>query len=67
MEINTLGDLIKNSANQFGGSPALGFVGEQQLSFSDVYNRVGLVVDLLENCGIQKGDKVAILSSNQPN
>src|SRR5574344_1191750 len=67
MEINTLGDLIKNSANQFGGSPALGFVGEQQLSYSDVYNRVGLVVDLLENCGIQKGDKVAILSSNQPN
>jgi len=54
MEINTLGDLIKNSADQFGGSPALGFVGEQQLSFSDVYNKVGLVIDLLETCGFKK-------------
>jgi len=67
MKINTLGDLIKNSERQFGSSPALGFVGEQQLSYSEVYHNVGLVIDLLERLEIQKGDKVAILSSNQPN
>jgi long-chain acyl-CoA synthetase len=67
MEINTLGDLIKNSAQQFSSSPALGFVGEQQFSYSEVYREVGLVINLLERSGIQKGDKVAILSSNQPN
>ena len=67
MKINTLGDLIKNSERQFGSSPALGFVGEQQLSYSEVYHNVSLVIDLLERLEIQKGDKVAILSSNQPN
>lgn len=67
MKINTLGDLIKNSERQFGSSPALGFVGEKQLSYSEVYHNVSLVIDLLERLGIQKGDKVAILSSNQPN
>jgi len=67
MKINTLGDLLKNSAQKFGSSPALGFAGEEMLTFSDVARKVDTVVDFLENQGIKIGDKVAILSSNQPN
>ncbi len=67
MKINTLGDLLKNSAQKFGSSPALGFAGEQMLTYSDVARKVDSVVQLLENKGIKSGDKVAILSTNQPN
>ncbi|MBN2109281.1 MAG: AMP-binding protein [Deltaproteobacteria bacterium] len=67
MEINTLGDLLKNSAQQFGSSPALGFVGETMLTYADVARKAAAVIALLEKNGIQSGDKVAILSSNQPN
>ena len=67
MKINTLGDLLKNSAQQFGSSPALGFAGEKMLTFSEVARKVDAVVAFLEKNGIQSGDKVAILSSNQPN
>ena len=67
MKINTLGDLLKNSAQKFGSCPALGFVGEKMLTYSDVAHTVDSVVQLLENKGIKSGDKVAILSTNQPN
>ena len=67
MKINTLGDVVKNSAQKFGSSPALGFVGEQMLTFSEVARKVDAVVAFLENNGIKSGDTVAILSSNQPN
>lgn len=67
MKINTLGDLLKNSAQKFGSSPALGFAGEKMLTYSDVARKVDSVVQLLENKGIKSGDKVAILSTNQPN
>jgi long-chain acyl-CoA synthetase len=67
MKINTLGDLLINSAQKFGSSPALGFVGEKMLTYSEVAHKVDSVVELLENKGIKHGDKVAILSSNQPN
>jgi long-chain acyl-CoA synthetase len=67
VKINTLGDLLKNSAQQFGASPAMGFVGEKMLTFSEVAGKVDAVAAFLEKSGIQRGDKVAILSSNQPN
>ncbi len=67
MEINTLGDLLKNSAQKFGSSPALGFVGEKMLTYAEVARKAAAVIALLEKNGIQSGDKVAILSSNQPN
>ena len=67
MEISTLGDLLKNSVQKFGSSPALGFAGEKMLTYSDVARKVDAVVAFLDSNGIRSGDKVAILSSNQPN
>jgi len=67
MEINTLGDVLKNSAQKFCSCPALGFVGEKPLTYAEVGRKAAAVVAFLEKHGIQSGDKVAILSSNQPN
>ncbi len=67
MKINTLGDLIKNSSNQFSNEPALGFTGEKMMTYSEVYSKVNSIIKFLEDCGVTKNDKVAILSLNQPN
>lgn len=67
MKINTLGDLIKNSSNQFSNEPALGFAGEKMMTYSEVYSKVNSIIKFLEDCGVTKNDKVAILSLNQPN
>jgi len=66
MKINTLGDVLKNSAEKFGSCPALGFAGEAMLTYAEVARKVDAVIAFLEDHGIQQGDKVAILSSNQP-
>ncbi len=67
MKIKTLGDLITNSAQQFSSEPALGFVGEKMMTFSEVNSKANTIIDFLEYCDIKKDDKVAILSLNQPN
>ena len=63
----TLGELIKSSAEQFKDNPALGFVGERLVTYTEIYHKIDSIVAFLEKQGIQKGDKIAILSANQPN
>lgn len=67
MIVNTLADLFKNSVNLYGVNPALGFVGKKSLCYNDVDQKVKSIVAYLESKGIVKGDKIAILASNQPN
>jgi long-chain acyl-CoA synthetase len=67
MVINTLGELIKSSSEKFGNFPALGFVGEKPVTYSEISKKVDHIIALLERQGIEPGDKVAILSGNQPN
>jgi len=62
-----LGELIKSSAEQFKDIPALGFVGEKPVTYTEIYHKIDSIVAFLEKQGIQKGDKIAILSANQPN
>lgn len=66
MKINTLGDLIKNSSIQFSNQPALGFTGEKMMTYSEVYSKVNSIIKFLDDCGVTKNDRVAILSLNQP-
>jgi long-chain acyl-CoA synthetase len=67
MVINTLGELIKSSSEKFGNFPALGFVGEKPVTYSEISKKIDNIIALLERQGIEPGDKVAILSGNQPN
>ena len=67
MEVKTLGGLIKRSAEQFSDKPALGYVGEKPVTYGEVILKINSIVAFLEKQGITSDDKVAILSSNQPN
>lgn len=62
-----LGEALKSSINKWKDKDALGFVGEKALSYSEVGELVNQLGAWLQTKGISKGDKVAILSSNQPN
>jgi long-chain acyl-CoA synthetase len=67
MQVKTLADLISNSATQFGNQPALGYVGEKPVTYNQIPGKISSIIAFLESKGIAKGDKVAILSLNQPN
>lgn len=67
MEVNTLGDLFRESVVENGSKPALGFVGETVLSYEEVGLKVKAVSAFIHRKGIRKGDKVALLATNQPN
>jgi long-chain acyl-CoA synthetase len=59
--------LFEESLKKYGKESFLSFVGETPLTFEQVGQKVDAVLALLEQQGIQKGDKVAILSANMPN
>ena len=52
--------------SRFSNRDALALVGKKPLSYREVNNRILAVMAFLEKLGVQPGDKVAILSTNQP-
>lgn len=52
---------------KFGDRNALSFVGQTPMTYNDVNHQISSLIRLLEEIGIQSGDKLAILSSNMPN
>ncbi|HOO84517.1 MAG TPA: AMP-binding protein [Prolixibacteraceae bacterium] len=67
MSITTLGELILSSSKKFEKQPALGFVGEEPVKYSELSAKISSIIAFLERQGLEQGDKVAILSANQPN
>ena len=63
----TLRDLIVRSQKDFPLRPALSFVGETPITYSDLANIVRNISGMLLVLGIEKGDRVAILGENSPN
>ncbi|NVO10469.1 MAG: AMP-binding protein [Bacteroidales bacterium] len=63
----TLRDLIVRSQKDFPLRPALSFVGETPLTYSDLANIVRNISGMLLALGIEKGDRIAILGENSPN
>lgn len=63
----TLPELLKNSCSQFKNNLSLNFVQSGNRTYQDLYNEVLSISNHLLDLGIQKGDKVAILSANMPN
>jgi len=59
--------LLSESARKFGQCNALALLGEKPITYSEMDVRINSVMAFLEKLGIRQGDKVAILSSNQPN
>lgn len=59
--------LFKITLEQHYDKPALTFVDETPLTYSDYKDYILSVIDFLKKLGVEKGDRVAILSSNMPN
>ena len=67
LENFTLPSLLDRSASLYADKDAFGKVGEDAMKYSEFYDRVGQMVELLQVNGITKGDKVLLLSENMPN
>jgi long-chain acyl-CoA synthetase len=63
----TVPALLDEAISKYPDQPALAFVGEAPLTYSQLDEKINGVIQLLEQYEIGKGDKVAILSSNMPN
>ncbi|PIF05909.1 MAG: AMP-dependent synthetase [Draconibacterium sp.] len=63
----TLPALFDHSVRNFAANTSLVFVGEKNYTYAELGNDVNRVASMLSLLGIQKGDKVAILSQNMPN
>ena len=62
----TLPELLRNSCSKFKDNLSLNFVQSGNRTYQDLYNEVISLSNYLLKCGIQKGDKIAILSANMP-
>lgn len=63
----TLPELLINSCSRFKNNLSLNFVQDGKRTYQDFYNEVTSIANFLIASGIQKGDKIAILSANMPN
>jgi long-chain acyl-CoA synthetase len=63
----TLKHVLERTAASFPGLPALTYVGESPITFSELKKEVEALSHLLRELGVAAGDRVAILSENMPN
>lgn len=63
----TIPQLFSETLRKHGKSNAYAFVGEEPITFEEAYRQISAVSAFLAANGINKGDKVAILSANMPN
>jgi long-chain acyl-CoA synthetase len=63
----TLPAMFYNSVEKFAENTSIVFVGEENYTYKNLGDDVELLAELLIQLGIQRGDKVAILSTNMPN
>lgn len=64
MSIANLGDMIRLNAHQRADNIAFA-QGTRRQTFSEFNSRVNRLVDALRSSGLGKGDRIALLSSNQ--
>ena len=67
MEFKSVNKIIENSLRDNWDKPALSNYQGITLSYRDVARRIAKLHIAFEQCGLQKGDKVAICSRNQAN
>lgn len=63
----TLPSLINDSVKKYADCTSVVFVGEENYTYRQMGDDIERVASYLSGAGIQKGDKVAILSTNMPN
>ncbi len=63
----TIQKLLRNSFTSFADQPAVGFVDQRVLTYSDLKHLIEQQVFRFAKLGIKQGDKVAIVGTNSPN
>ena len=63
----TLASIFNETLRKYGKSPAWAFVGEDPINFETAGKYVRSLSAFLRSAGVEKGDRVAILSTNMPN
>jgi len=63
----TIRALVEQSIRKYSNRPCLSFVDESPISYKEMGTRVNTLSHILQEKGIKKGDKVAILGKNSPN
>ena len=66
MEIKTLYELVRNSVEKFASKVAFTMLNGEEVTFSEVDNRIKQVQEILTSAGLNPGDKVALLSISMP-
>ncbi|MDY0151522.1 MAG: AMP-binding protein [Candidatus Cloacimonas sp.] len=67
LERYTLKEMINRTCREFPSRPALSMVDGKPLSYGQLKQQLGELIAMMHSFGIQKGDRVAILSQNMPN
>ena len=63
----TLPALLNESLNKYSDNTSLVFAGEKNYTYGEMGRDTQKLAHLLQLLGVEKGDKVAILSTNMPN
>lgn len=63
----TLKDMINSTIKDFPERPALSMVDDTPITYRELGEQIAAVISMLQEHGITKGDRVAILSQNMPN
>ena len=66
LEILTIPSMLQASFNDFADKQSLIFVGEENLTYSQLESQIKKTAIQLTSLGVKKGDKVGILSMNMP-
>lgn len=62
----TITDMLRTSFRDFAENQSLVFVGEENRTYAQLETEIKKAALQLQNTGVKKGDKVAILSANMP-
>lgn len=60
-------NIIPELVSKFGDNKALGFVGEEFITYAQMAQRIDAVIAYMEELDINPGDRVIIYSQNMPN
>ena len=63
----TLCDIYSNSLSLYGDRVAFSVLNREKLTYNNFGERVERVIQVFNEAGLQKGDKIAILAGNNPN
>jgi len=66
LPVLTLPALLETTVRQHANRPAVAFVGEKPITYTDFFSKTKAVSALLERLSVQPGDRVALLSANMP-